>query len=85
MAEAKTNPVKGKPQKEEKKVNFILPLIPGEDDEEVVWINERRWVIKRGEYVEMPECVAKVLMQSQKELQIAKKKQEKLKEQVTNM
>lgn len=48
---------------QEKMVKVRLPRY--RDDEAnadvVVYVNERSWLIKRGEEVEVPECVAEVL------------------------
>lgn len=61
MAEIKEN--KKETVAKEKMVKIKIPRTPGKKDEEDVFvsINERTWLIKRGEYVEVPECVKEVL------------------------
>ena len=60
MANEKT--VKATNANEEKKVKIRLPLSRTENDDVFVGVNGRTWLIKRGETVEVPECVAEVLM-----------------------
>jgi hypothetical protein len=43
------------------KVLFMIPIIPGETTEETVQINGYRLTIKKGEQVEIPQAVAKLL------------------------
>ena len=47
----------------EKMVKIKIPRTPGVKDEADVFVsvNERTWLIKRGEEVEVPECVKGVL------------------------
>lgn len=45
----------------EKMVKIRLPKTRADEDDERVWVNFRSWQIKRGETVEVPECVAEVL------------------------
>jgi hypothetical protein len=47
----------------EKMVKIKIARTPGKKDEEDVFVsvNERTWLIKRGEYVEVPECVKEVI------------------------
>ena len=45
----------------EKTVRIRIPITPTETDDVFVSINDRTWQIKRGEYVDVPECVAEVL------------------------
>lgn len=46
----------------EKMVEIKLPRYRDDDAnaDEVVYVNERSWLIKRGEAVRVPECVAEV-------------------------
>lgn len=65
MAENKnTAPVKAA---KEKTVTIRLPLTRTEKDDVPVGVNGRTWLIKRGEDVEVPACVAEVL-QHQEEM-----------------
>lgn len=54
----------------EKTVKVKLPRVKGEDSV-FVSVNERTWLVKRGEEVEVPECVAYVLEESEKRKDIA--------------
>lgn len=45
----------------EKKVKIRIPLTRENTEDVYVSVNERSWLIKRGEEVEVPECVAEVL------------------------
>jgi len=49
----------------EKTVKVIVPYDPEEQGDKFVSINERTWLIQRGVEVEVPECVAEVLRQSE--------------------
>ena len=59
MAEAKNT---------EKKVKIILPLTRTEKNDVPVGVNGKTWLIKRGVEVEVPECVAEVLRNSEEML-----------------
>lgn len=48
----------------EKTVRIKIPMTPTETDDVFVSVNDRTWQIKRGEYVEVPACVAEVLDRS---------------------
>lgn len=54
-----------KPETGEKMVRVMLPIINERDMEQYVGINGRSWLIRRGEEVEVPECVAEVLKLSE--------------------
>lgn len=45
----------------EKKVKVLIPLTRDDEGDVFVSVNSRTWLIKRGEEVEVPECVAEVL------------------------
>ena len=45
----------------------ILPLLENGDTEQYVAVNGRSFLIRRGEEVEVPECVAEVLRLSEKQ------------------
>lgn len=51
---------------EEKLVRIRLPLTRENKDDVFVRVNHRTWLIKRGEYVDVPECVVEVLDNSEK-------------------
>ena len=54
-----------KPETGEKMVRVTLTIINEHDMEQYVGINGRSWLIRRGEEVEVPECVAEVLKLSE--------------------
>ena len=45
----------------EKIVRIRLPITREEKEPVPVWVNERSWLIQRGQEVEVPKCVAEVL------------------------
>lgn len=67
MAETKTTKAAEKVA-EEKKVKIRLPLTRTEKNDVLVGVNGRTWLIKRGEEVEVPECVAEVLQHKEEML-----------------
>lgn len=46
---------------QEKTVRIRLPKYPGKTADLFVGVNERTWLIKRGEEVDVPECVADII------------------------
>ena len=60
MAETKTTKATETVAKE-KKVKIKIPLTRTEKNDVFVGVNGRSWLIKRGEEVEVPECVVEVL------------------------
>lgn len=60
MAETKTAT-----KEVEKTVRVIIPIDKTNNADVFVSVNERTWLIKRGEEVEVPECVAEVLRNQQ--------------------
>lgn len=46
---------------EERKVRIKIPRSKKDQEDVVVFVNERSWLIKRGVEMEVPECVAEVL------------------------
>lgn len=46
----------------EKMVKIRIPRTSPKQEDVPVWVNERSWLIKRGVEVEVPECVAEVIM-----------------------
>ena len=61
MAERKTAPE----AETEKLVRIRLPLTRDKQTDVFVRVNHRTWLIKRGVDVEVPECVAEVLRNSE--------------------
>lgn len=45
----------------EETVKIRLPITREERAPVTVWVNERSWIIQRGQEVEVPACVAEVL------------------------
>ena len=64
MAEAK-NTTETAEKTAEKMVKIRLPRNRKEEDDMFVSVNERTWIIKRGVEVEVPECVAEVIRNSE--------------------
>ena len=60
MAEAKKTT-----ETAEKMVKIRLPRNRKEEGDMFVSVNERTWIIKRGVEVEVPECVAEVIRNSE--------------------
>lgn len=52
----------------EKKVKIRIPLSREMNDDVFVAVNGRTWLIKRGEEVEVPECVVEVLRHQEEAL-----------------
>lgn len=57
-----------KANEKEKMVMIKLPKERGNDEDKVVWVNDRRFLIKRGVEVEVPESVALILDEEEKML-----------------
>ena len=53
----------------EKTVKIKLPRDRREQEDVFVGVNERTWLIKRGVEVEVPQCVAEVLMNREQMLE----------------
>lgn len=51
-----------------KMVKIKLPLTRTEKNDVYVGVNGKTWLIKRGEFVEVPACVAEVLENREKML-----------------
>ena len=58
MAEAKKQ---AEAAAKEKYVTVKIPKDRERNEDEIVWVNDRRFIIRRGEEVSVPECVAEVL------------------------
>lgn len=50
----------------EKTVTIKLPIERDNDEDVVVWVNNRRFLIKRGVKVEVPESVALILREQER-------------------
>lgn len=61
----------GTAEKAEKKVKLRIPRTKSENDDVYVSVNDRSWLIRRGEEVEVPECVAEVLLHQEQMLEEA--------------
>ncbi len=59
------------PIKKEKTVKIKLHRDRKDQEDLFVSVNERTWIIKRGVEVEVPECVAEVIRNSEAMLQEA--------------
>lgn len=55
----------------EKKVKLRIPRTKSENDDVYVSVNDRSWLIRRGGEVEVPECVAEVLLHQEQMLEEA--------------
>ena len=64
-------PPKKETPKKENMVKVLLPLLENGDTEQYVAVNGRSFLIRRGEEVEVPECVAEVLRLSEKQKRAA--------------
>lgn len=49
-------------------VKIRIPRERDNDEDKVVWVNDRRFLIKRGVPVDVPESVAEILAQEEKML-----------------
>ena len=56
-----------KVEEKEKMVKIRLPRTRANEGDVFVGVNDRTWLIKRGVEVEVPECVAEVLRQSEEQ------------------
>jgi len=63
----------------EKLVKIRIPRTKADQEDVPVWVNNRSWLIKRGETVEVPECVAEVLRHQEEMLEEAMLFEEKVK------
>ena len=65
-----------------KRVTVRLPRLPGQNaiQEEFFSVNGRNYIVKRGEYVEVPEEVAEVINNAEKAEEYAMRYVEKLDE-----
>ena len=74
MAETK----KAVTKTEEELVTITLPLTRSLKDDVYVSVNDRSWLIQRGEAVQVPKCVAEVLRHQEEMLLKAIKYEEGL-------
>lgn len=70
---------------EEKKVVVTLPILNEDDMVQYVAVNGRSFMIRRGEEVEVPECVAEVLKNSERQKLEAMKYRRQLEKQSDDM
>ena len=70
---------KEKTGKKEETVRIRLPRERRDQDDKIVWVNARRFLIKRGVEVEVPRCVAEVLRHEEAMLQKAYEYEERVK------
>lgn len=82
MAEKKTTPEAHETIKKEKTVRIRLPRERRDQDDKIVWVNARRFLIKRGVEVDVPECVAKILRNEEDMLQKAYEYEQKVQSKV---
>lgn len=54
---------------EEKTVTIRIPIERDNKEDKVVWVNDRRFLIKRGVYVDVPAAVAEILDHEEEMLQ----------------
>ena len=64
-------PESKEPVKKEKTVKIKLHRDRKDQEDLFVSVNERTWIVKRGVEVEVPECVAEVIHNSEEMLQEA--------------
>ena len=72
-----TNANKPETEVKEKTVKVRIPKTKEQQDDVFVSVNNRTWQIMRGVEVEVPECVAEVLMHQQEMLEKAMEFEEK--------
>ena len=70
--------------KTEKMVKIRLPRVRGESDTMYWAINERDWLIKRGEDVEVPESLANLIYRQEEAKEEAYKRREAIKNRTNN-
>ena len=66
MATKKPEPIEEEIPAGEQLVSIKLPLTKDMSDDVFVRVNQRTWLIKRGVYVDVPQCVAEVLEHSER-------------------
>ena len=67
----KTEPVYDEAySKADELVRIKLPKEREDQEDKVVWVNDRRFLIKKGVPVDVPRCVADILEQEENMLQI---------------
>ena len=68
-----------------KMVTIRIPLTRTEKDDVFVAVNGKKYLIKRGHDVKVPESVAKVIQRKEKCLEAAMAYEEKAKQNLSNM
>lgn len=71
MANTTIKPTEAKTEAKEKLVKIRIPKTKENQADEFVSVNDRTWQIQRGVEVEVPECVAEVLLHKQEMLEYA--------------
>lgn len=72
-------PAKAKAPEAPARVRILLPLVPGVlEDDVIVGVNGKNYLIRRGESVEVPPAVAFALQRSNRLSQVAAKNAERL-------
>lgn len=82
---AEDTKVKDNSAKEEERVMVMVPFVEGQDPEVTVIINGHITKFRKGETVMVPRNVAEVLENSQQQMMLALKNQEKFKKQVMDL
>lgn len=58
-------------KKTDEKVTIKIPRFNKDQEDVVVWVNQKRYLIKRGVPVSVPKCVAAVLENQERMEQVA--------------
>ena len=72
-------------QKTEEMVKIRIPRVRGESDTMYWSINERDWLIKRGEEVEVPKFLADKIYEQEEAKEEAYKRREAIKNRTNNV
>ena len=69
----------------ERRVKVMIPYIEGQGTDQTVGVNGVFYKIKKGCWVDVPEVVAEVIMQSQQQAMVAEANQAMMKMQVQDL
>lgn len=69
----------------EKRVRVMIPYVEGQGTDQTVGVNGVFYKIKKGCWVDVPEAVAEVIINSQQQAMVAEANQEKMKMQVQDL
>ena len=61
MATASTTEKKAAAVEQPKKVKIYIPKVRPDEEDEIVWINDRKWTVMKGVEVEVPPEVAEAI------------------------